>query len=85
MSTNTKAERPLYRVTFARITGKDDKGNDMLSRPKEIGAVWPRKNGKIGAILSLDLIPVELAQRQGVIFLVPPYEADNDDREGGAQ
>lgn len=79
MNTNTNKERPLYRVTFSRITGKDDKGSDILSRPKEIGAVWPRKGDKIGAILNLDLIPVELAQRQGVIFLVP---VDRDDAEG---
>lgn len=72
---------PLYRVTFSRITGQDEDGRDILSRPKEIGAVWPRKNGKAGNILSLDLIPVELAQRQGVIFLVPLGESE----EGGAR
>lgn len=59
----TTHDRPLYRVTFSRITGQDREGQDLLSRPKEIGAVWPRKNGKAGGILSLDLIPVELAQR----------------------
>lgn len=74
-----KTERPLYRVTFARITGKDDEGRDVLSRPKEIGAAWSRKNGKAGAILNLDLIPVELTQRRGVIFLVPGNE------KGGAR
>ena len=76
----TTHDRPLYRVTFSRITGQDREEQDILSRPKEIGAVWPRKNGKAGAILSLDLIPVELAQRQGVIFLVPL-----DDENGGSQ
>lgn len=79
MRNQTKHDRPLYRVTFARITGQDDNGQDVLGRPKEIGAVWPRKNGKAGAILSLDLIPIELTQRQGVIFLVPAT------RQGGAQ
>ena len=67
----TKNEPPMFRVTFARITGKDDDGKDVLGRPKEIGAVWARKNGKSGGILSLDLIPIELTQRQGVLFLVP--------------
>ena len=81
MSTTTKPERPLFRITFARITGKDDKGNDILSRPKEIGAVWGRKNGKTGGLVSLDLIPVELTQRQGVMFLLP---VDRED-EGGAR
>lgn len=80
-NTNEIKYRPLYRVTFSRITGQDRDGRDTLSRPKEIGAVWPRKNGKAGGVLTLDLIPVELAQRQGVIFLVP---LDSDD-EGGSQ
>lgn len=74
MKPTKKPERPLYRVTFARITGKDEEGRDILSRPKEIGAVWSRKNGKAGAILNLELIPVELTQRRGVIFLVPGNE-----------
>ena len=81
MTTNTKPERPLFRITFSRITGKDDKGNDILSRPKEIGAVWARKNGKTGGLVSLDLIPVELSQRQGVMFLLPVDQDDN----GGSQ
>lgn len=72
---------PLYRVSFARITGQDRDGRDELSRPKEIGAVWPRKNGKQGGILQLDIIPIELTQRQGVIFLVP---VDGQD-QGGSQ
>ncbi|MCB8838086.1 hypothetical protein [Aurantimonas sp. VKM B-3413] len=80
MSTQQQTERPLYRVTFARITGQDRQGKDILTRPKEIGAVWPRKNGKAGAILTLDLIPVELPQRKGVIFLVPVDDRDNGGR-----
>jgi len=72
MKANTQTNnKPLYRVTFARIAGQDGDGRDQLARPREIGAVWPRKGDKKGAILSLDLIPVELAQRQGVIFLLP--------------
>ena len=81
MNTNIKSERPLFRITFSRITGQDEKGNDVLSRPKEIGAVWARKNGKTGGLVSLDLIPVELAQRQGVMFLLPIDQDDN----GGSQ
>jgi hypothetical protein len=83
MTTTSKTEtaNPLFRVTFARITGKDCDGKDILSRPKEIGAVWPRKGGKKGGVLALDLIPFELTQRQGVLFLVP---VDGDDN-GGSQ
>ena len=70
--TNTDQETlPLYRVTFSRITGQDKDGRDELARPKEIGAVWPRKNGKAGGVLQLDIIPIELTKREGVIFVVP--------------
>lgn len=71
MTKKPNAGRPLFRVTFSRITGKDENGNDILSRPKEIGAVWPRKGDKAGGIIALDLIPVELTQRRGVLFLLP--------------
>ena len=74
----TKNEKPIYRVTFSRITGKDEKGNDVLARPKEIGAAWARKGDKKGAIISLDIIPTELVNRNGVLFLLPV-------EDGGAQ
>lgn len=77
----TRNDPPLYRVSFARITGQDNQGNDKLGNAREIGAVWARKNGKAGGILSFDLIPIELTQRQGVIFLTPVGEDDN----GGSQ
>mgnify|MGYP003700399021 CR=1 FL=1 len=73
-------DRPLFRVTFSRIE-QDKDGNDIVTRPKEIGAIWPRKNGKQGGILSFAHIPVELAQRKGVIFVLPVDQADN----GGSQ
>lgn len=71
---SSKPELPLFRLSFARITGQDEDGKDILGRPKEIGAVWPRRNGKVGGIVALDLIPIELTQRQGVLFLVPVSE-----------
>jgi hypothetical protein len=67
----------MYRLTFSRITGRDDEGRDILARPKEIGAVWARKGGKAGGIVSLDIIPVEFAQHQGVLFLVPVGDAED--------
>lgn len=76
--TTTTANLPLYRVTFSRITGTDDDGKDVLSRPKEIGAVWPRKRDKKGAILDLDIIPTDLVDRNGVIFLVPVEAKDQE-------
>lgn len=79
--TNRNQNFPLYRVSFSRITGHDEQGRDELARPKEIGAVWPRKGDKTGGILQLDIIPIELTQRQGVIFLVP-VDSEN---QGGAR
>ena len=78
-TSNSATTKPLFRVTFSRITGKDQSGKDTLSRAKEIGAVWPRKGDKKGGVLALDLIPIELTQRQGVLFLVP---ADGEDNGG---
>lgn len=80
MTTKTTNDRPLFRVTFSRIE-TDETGKDIVMKPKEIGAVWPRKNGKQGGILALDLIPIELTQRKGVLFILP---VDADDK-GGAQ
>ena len=80
MTTKTTNDRPLFRVTFSRIE-TDETGKDIVMKPKEIGAVWPRKNGKQGGILSLDLIPIELTQRKGVLFILP---VDADDK-GGSQ
>ncbi|OJJ12944.1 hypothetical protein BKI51_02440 [Alphaproteobacteria bacterium AO1-B] len=58
-------------MSFSRITGKDDQGNDVLGRPKEIGAAWSRKGYKQGAIIQLDIVPTELMNHNGVMFLVP--------------
>ena len=63
--------KPLFRVTFSRITGKDADGRDLLGKPKEIGAIWPRKGNKKGGLLTFDILPIELTQRQGVVFILP--------------
>jgi sulfite reductase beta subunit-like hemoprotein len=88
MSTQPPKSKPSHRVSFARIVGQDDKGQDRLGAAREIGSVWPRQNGK-GSIIRLDFIPIELTQRQGVLFLNPAdakAESGNDDadQEGGA-
>lgn len=74
MATKTKTERPLFRVTFSSVR-TDRGGNEIVGKPREIGAAWPRRNGKQGAIVSLDLVPVDFAK--GVIFLLP-VDAGND-------
>ncbi len=61
-------KKPTHRVSFARVIGQDENGADQLGSAREIGAIWPRENGK-GAILRLDHIPVELTRHQGVLFV----------------
>jgi hypothetical protein len=68
--------KPLYRVSFASFIGKDEKGNDRLGSAREIGSVWPRKDGK-SPIIRFDIIPIELTQRQGVLFLNPVGSTEN--------
>jgi len=63
---------PTHRVSFAAITGKDEHGADKLGAARQIGAIWPRKNGK-GGILRFDHVPVELSTGRGVLF-VQPFE-----------
>jgi hypothetical protein len=63
MSTTSKSRRPFLRITFSRIPNLDDKGNDVFSRPKQVGAIRARNDGETGGLVSLNLIPVELAQR----------------------
>ncbi|MEZ5938381.1 MAG: hypothetical protein R3C52_09180 [Hyphomonadaceae bacterium] len=55
----TSTLKPTHRVSFACIVGEDDDGNDKLGPAREIGAVWPRRNGK-GGILRFDHVPIEL-------------------------
>lgn len=64
-------QKPMFRISFSRITGKDDQGNDTLGKPCEIGVAWKRTNGKKGAIVQLDIVPTDLANHIGVMFLVP--------------
>jgi len=78
---NKKSEsktRPIYRVSFAKKTGVDENGNATLGSAREIGSVWPRRDGK-GGILRLDHIPIELTHNQGVLFLFPT-EANSEER-----
>lgn len=70
MSTNQPKSKPSHRVSFARIIGQDENGNDKLGAAHEIGSVWPRQNGK-GSIIRLDFFPIEMTQHQGVLFLNP--------------
>lgn len=74
MTTAQPRKKPIHRISFARIVGKDAYGNDRLGPAREIGSVWPRENGK-SPIIRLDLMPIELTQHQGVLFLTPVQSA----------
>ena len=80
MSNQSSKSRPSHRVSFARIVGTDEKGNDRLGSAREIGSVWQRKNGT-GSIIRLDFVPIELTQHQGVLFL--SEVTDKSDDQGG--
>lgn len=79
MSTTQPKSKPSHRVSFARIIGQEENGQDRLGSAREIGSVWPRQNGK-GSIIRLDHIPIELTQHKGVLFL----NAVDAEEEGGA-
>ena len=64
MTTN----KPTHRVSFARFIGVDEQGEKKLGSAREIGAIWPRENGK-GGILRLDHMPVELTRHEGIVFI----------------
>ena len=70
-TTGQPKTRPTHRISFSRIIGKDETGKDILGPAREIGAIWPRKNGKKGGVVKFDHIPAELALHQGVLFTVP--------------
>ncbi len=61
--------KPTHRVSFSRFIGVDEEtGQEKLGSAREIGAIWPRENGK-GGILRLDHLPIEMTRHQGVIFV----------------
>lgn len=60
--------KPTHRVSFARITRLDSKSEEKVGSAREIGAIWPRENGK-GSILRFDHIPVELTRHEGILFI----------------
>lgn len=74
---NEPKNKPLYRLSFARRIGADDKSGEQIGSAREIGSIWPRRDGK-GMILRFDHIPIELTQHQGVCFVYPTDAAEAD-------
>lgn len=71
MSNEEKAKvRPSHQVSFARITGRDEDGRDVLGPARQIGAIWPRAGKDGEGILRLDHMPEEMrAEGGGVVFI----------------
>ena len=60
--------RPTHRISFCTRLGLDAEGVERLGPPREVGAVWPRKDAsKIGGVIRFDHTPRE----PGVYFIVP--------------
>ena len=66
-------QKPTHRLRFAPIIGTDETGKDQLGRSIEVGAVWPRRDGK-GAIQKFDIVPQDFSK--GVLFLDPVTTED---------
>jgi hypothetical protein len=71
MSNEEKSKvRPSHQVSFARITGRDEDGRDVLGPARQIGAIWPRAGKEGEGILRLDHMPEEMrAGNGGVVFI----------------
>lgn len=80
MNNQTEKEGPVYRVCFAPFKSSGEDGKERLGYSREVGAVWPRRGGKPGAVLRFDIIPVELVRREGVLFLFPFEEPGAEKR-----
>ncbi|PHP64969.1 hypothetical protein CSC94_21795 [Zhengella mangrovi] len=78
MKNNRQTNRPTHRISFARIIGQDEKGNDQLGSAREVASVWPRKAG--GGIIRFDHIPVELTRHEGVLFITEVEAQDASER-----
>jgi hypothetical protein len=77
MTTTNQKSRPTHRISFCARIGAGEDGRERLGPPREVGAVWPRRNGKQGGVIRFDHTPRE----SGVYFIVPLA----DDAAEGAQ
>jgi hypothetical protein len=81
MSEERKKNGPSHQVSFARITGRDDDGKDVLGPARQIGAIWPRANKDGEGILRLDHIPEELRSQGGGVVFVRKLDALRESRQ----
>lgn len=77
--------QPSHRISFARINGKDERGQSVLGPAREIGSIWPR-NGRDGeGILRFDHIPEEMRSKDGGVLFVRSLDALRKERPAPQQ
>jgi hypothetical protein len=81
MSEERKKNGPSHQVSFARITGRDDDGKDVLGPARQIGAIWPRAGKDGDGILRLDHIPEELRSQGGGVVFIRKIDALREERK----
>lgn len=67
-----------YRNGCRTEEGTDTEGRDQFGKPKEIGTIWPRKGNNGGGLLAFDIMPIELTQRQSMIFILPVGDSQTE-------
>lgn len=80
MSEERKKNGPSHQVSFARVTGRDEDGKDVLGPARQIGAIWPRAGKDGDGILRLDHIPEELRSQGGGVVFVRRLDALRESR-----
>jgi hypothetical protein len=81
MSNEEKSKvRPSHQVSFARITGRDEDGRDVLGPARQIGAIWPRAGKDGEGILRLDHMPEEMRAGDGGVVFVRKIDALREGR-----
>lgn len=80
MSEERKKNAPSHQVSFARITGRDEDGKDVLGPARQIGAIWPRAGKDGDGILRLDHLPEELRSQGGGVVFVRKIDALRESR-----
>jgi hypothetical protein len=83
-SDEQEKNRPSHTVSFARINGRDDDGNDKLGPARQIGSVWPRAGREGDGILRFDHIPEEMSAEGGGVVFLRKIDALRSERKEGA-
>lgn len=81
MSSNQK---PAFRVMRARVKGRDSNGRAEYGSFRAIGAVWHPDENKKWSPMPLDLIPIELTQREAVLYLAPVEDTQDEQQQDPA-